>query len=193
MIIPGHNNETNRNNKNKNRNINNYATKRFLILALLCAVAQGAWADTWNGSTSRPTYDRNRDVVIIRTGAELAYVHQHWDDDSGDGMTSYSVSACTAYFQLLNGLTADHRWPQTRRQARHSWSLPRQRQESCCEISPITQRTARGKCLGLFCYCVMSPNAPRYDCQRSTLRLSTFHVTIVNAPRYDCYPSVEGF
>lgn len=60
--------------------------KVFFMLALLCAVVQGAWADTWDGSTSRPTYDRDRDVVIIQTYAELAYIHQHWDDDSGDGV-----------------------------------------------------------------------------------------------------------
>ena len=60
--------------------------KILLMIALLCAVVQGAWADKWNGSVSRPTYDASRNFVIIRTGAELAYVHQHWDDDSGDGV-----------------------------------------------------------------------------------------------------------
>ena len=60
--------------------------KIFLILALLCTVVQGAWADKWDGSVSRPTYDASHNFVIIRTGAELAYVHQHWDDDSGDGV-----------------------------------------------------------------------------------------------------------
>ena len=62
----------------------------LLMLALLCTVVQGAWADTWDGTISRPTFYRSyngySDVVVIRTGAELAYVYEHWDDDSGDGV-----------------------------------------------------------------------------------------------------------
>ena len=73
--------------------------KVLLILALLCAVAQGAWAqipdptvfdDVWDGhSTSKPEYytgyfDENpayqgySDVVIIRKASELAYLRDHF-------------------------------------------------------------------------------------------------------------------
>jgi hypothetical protein len=59
----------------------------FLMLALLCTLVQTTWAqDVWDGSTSRPTYLPGRQVIIIRTAAELAYAQQHWDDDSGDGV-----------------------------------------------------------------------------------------------------------
>lgn len=73
--------------------------KVLLILALLCAVAQGAWAqipdptvfdDVWDGhSTSKPEYytgyfDENpayqgySDVVIIKKASELAYLRDHF-------------------------------------------------------------------------------------------------------------------
>ena len=44
-------------------------------------------------------YTVDKTNLCIGTGDTLYYP---W----GDGMTSYNVSACTAYFQLLNGLTA---------------------------------------------------------------------------------------
>ena len=66
--------------------------KFLLIFALLCTVAQGVWADTWDGtSKSRPTYyswyGGRTEVVVINTAAELAYAAEHWDDDSGDGVS----------------------------------------------------------------------------------------------------------
>ena len=59
----------------------------ILLIVLLCAAVQGAWAETWDGSSkSRPTYYTNyggrNNVVVIRTAAELAYASEHWDDDS---------------------------------------------------------------------------------------------------------------
>ena len=56
--------------------------KKYILstLLLLCAAAQGAWADTWDGSISQPAYDSSRGVYVIKKGAELAYIHQHWDD-----------------------------------------------------------------------------------------------------------------
>ena len=56
--------------------------KNFLsTLLLLCAAAQGAWADDlWDGSVSRPAFDSSRGVYVIKKGAELAYIHQHWAD-----------------------------------------------------------------------------------------------------------------
>ena len=56
--------------------------KKYILstLLLLCAAAQGAWADIWDGSISQPAYDSSRGVYVIKKGAELAYIHQHWDD-----------------------------------------------------------------------------------------------------------------
>ena len=66
--------------------------KIYLLMALLTAVVQVAWADTWDGtSKSRPTYyswyGGRTEVVVINTAAELAYAAEHWDDDSGDGVS----------------------------------------------------------------------------------------------------------
>ena len=73
------------------------------MLALLCAVAQGAWSqipnptifdDVWDGhSTSKPEYYSGwqenpaykgyYDVVIIKKASELAYIRDHWKEQSG--------------------------------------------------------------------------------------------------------------
>ena len=70
--------------------------KIFLLTALLCAVVQGAWAqitfpivydDVWDGtSKTKPAYDAGRGYVIINRASELAYIREHWEDDSGDGV-----------------------------------------------------------------------------------------------------------
>ena len=64
--------------------------KLLFVALLLGAAAQGAWAqnyDVWNGtSKSKPWYHSQTGYVVIRTAAELAYVAEHWDDDSGDGV-----------------------------------------------------------------------------------------------------------
>ena len=57
--------------------------KILLTTALLCTAGQGTWADTWDGSsTKRPAYDSDRDCIVIRTAAELAYIRDCWDDKS---------------------------------------------------------------------------------------------------------------
>ena len=57
--------------------------KILLTTALLCIAVQGTWADTWDGSsTKRPAYDSDRDCIVIRTAAELAYIRDCWDDKS---------------------------------------------------------------------------------------------------------------
>ena len=57
--------------------------KILLTTALLCIAVQGTWADTWDGSsTKRPAYDSNRNCIVIRTAAELAYIRDCWDDKS---------------------------------------------------------------------------------------------------------------
>ena len=80
--------------------------KIFLILALLCTVAQGAWAtiwnepdmsgawkdvDVWDGKTRTKPQSwefLNHDLIVvyINTAAELAYVNSHWNTvDNYDG------------------------------------------------------------------------------------------------------------
>ena len=61
--------------------------KIIFILALLCSVAQGAWADKWDGqSFEEPPIYYNREnpgtyfQVMIYNAAQLAYVFKHWYD-----------------------------------------------------------------------------------------------------------------
>ncbi|MBR0170364.1 MAG: hypothetical protein IJQ14_05925 [Bacteroidales bacterium] len=58
--------------------------KSFLILALLCAFAQGAHAqnyDVWDGhSEQQPTIYTGGYWVLIDNAANLAYVRNHWND-----------------------------------------------------------------------------------------------------------------
>lgn len=72
--------------------------KIILMFALLCAVAQGVWAqipdptvfdDVWDGhSTSKPEYSIISGV-IIKKASELAYVRDHWKEDSGYESTNW--------------------------------------------------------------------------------------------------------
>ena len=56
--------------------------KLLMILALLCAVVQGVWADKWDGSSeSRPGYTY-QGRIIIYSAAELAYIRNHWEEKS---------------------------------------------------------------------------------------------------------------
>ena len=51
----------------------------MIMIALLCAVAQGAWADKWDGKTEKsPSNNPDRHTVYIHTAAELAYICNHW-------------------------------------------------------------------------------------------------------------------
>ena len=58
-------------------------TKKLLLLlllfTLLCTTVQRSWAmNVWDGSVSPPAYDASRHVYVVKTGAELAYIHQNW-------------------------------------------------------------------------------------------------------------------
>ena len=62
--------------------------KIFLLIALFCAVVQGAWADDYGyPDKSEPnfygTYKDKHNVVVITSAAELAYINEHFDDESG--------------------------------------------------------------------------------------------------------------
>ena len=82
--------------------------KSILILALLCAFAQGAWAQNykvWDGSTTTQpqfysSYGGYTNVVVINTGAELAYVRDNWRSNSG-------YWGDKPYYQLRYLLNAD--------------------------------------------------------------------------------------
>ena len=62
--------------------------KLLLFIAMLCAFAQGAWAqfsepvvydDVWDGvTTTKPSYDYSNHWVVIETAAELAYIRDYW-------------------------------------------------------------------------------------------------------------------
>ena len=78
--------------------------KILLILALLCAIVQGAWADKWDGWTKTEppgiSYDNGYKYIAINSAAELAYIAEHWDDE---------VPACTDldYYEFNYILNAD--------------------------------------------------------------------------------------
>ena len=62
----------------------------FLMIALLCAAAQGAWAATRTyeyPTKTKPAFEASHDgksnVVIINTAAELAYITANFSEDSG--------------------------------------------------------------------------------------------------------------
>ena len=60
--------------------------KILMIIALLCAIVQETWADTWDGSTTtRPqvSYQQGETIFTIHiyTAAQLAFVAQNWDTD----------------------------------------------------------------------------------------------------------------
>ena len=62
--------------------------KILSILALLCAVAQGAWADDYGYPTkTKPSFETSykgkSNVVVIKTAAELAYITEHFSEGSG--------------------------------------------------------------------------------------------------------------
>ena len=82
-----------------NNYINNKKMKKkvFAILALLCTVVQGAWADTWDGSsesmpdivTSVKYPEKTRTIYVeIHSAAQLAYISNHW----GETMEGIGIS-----------------------------------------------------------------------------------------------------
>ena len=90
--------------------------KIFLLIALLCAVAQGAWAqnyDVWDGVTyTKPTastiveranWDR-LGTIEINTAAELAWLMNHFEDE--DDKISDKWYVCVACESNIN-LNAD--------------------------------------------------------------------------------------
>ena len=62
--------------------------KLLSMLALLCAVVQGAWADDTYAYPTKTKlefhaeYGGKSNVVVINTAAELAYITEHFDENS---------------------------------------------------------------------------------------------------------------
>ena len=60
--------------------------KIFLMLALLCAVVQGVWAQNnwgvWDGHSEEkpPFLDGGAPTVVIESGAHMLYIRNHWDE-----------------------------------------------------------------------------------------------------------------
>ena len=91
--------------------------KLFLILALLCAVAQGAWAqnfDVWDGVTETKPQEIAR-VIYIKKASDLAYLRKHFRDyiwnEHNEVNTSLSGTthhiAYNSAFELPISLQAD--------------------------------------------------------------------------------------
>lgn len=70
--------------------------KLFFLLALLCVMVQGVFADKWDGfSTSKPAWDGS--AAVIKTAAELAYIRDHWQKVRAMTATSISINSTTAW------------------------------------------------------------------------------------------------
>ena len=90
-------------------------TKKLFLLtvALLCAVAQVAWADTWDGqTTSMPSNGGTPGsfTIYIKSGAELAYLRDNWKELAFSYVPNYyepSVSEKVYYYQCNIELQAD--------------------------------------------------------------------------------------
>ena len=76
----------------------------IFILALLCAMAQGAWAADRTYTYPNPTkpsfhaeYNGKSNVVVVNTETELVYVTAHFSEDSGHKGASLYVRAVFAF------------------------------------------------------------------------------------------------
>jgi hypothetical protein len=71
----------------------------ILMIALLCAIAQGAWAqvitfpiqydDVWDGHASTKPTTFDNDYLVINTAAELVYAREHWQEKADNGIGYY--------------------------------------------------------------------------------------------------------
>ena len=72
--------------------------KILFILALICAVVQGAKADdgwsVWDGSSMEQpevTTNCDRKVILIKSAANLAYIRKHWTERIDGERTTIGV------------------------------------------------------------------------------------------------------
>jgi len=89
--------------------------KIFLLFVLLCAAAQGAWADTYDYPTkTKPefhaSYGGKSNVVVINTAAELAYITEHFYEDSGFHVDKDDWSQLDYYLNADIDMGTEHSW-----------------------------------------------------------------------------------
>ena len=89
--------------------------KILFVLALLCTVVQGAWADDYKYPTkTKPafytSYGGKSNVVVLRTPAELAYVTEHFSDDSGFDVEDDDWSELNYYLDADIDMGTDYSW-----------------------------------------------------------------------------------
>jgi hypothetical protein len=82
--------------------------KLFLILALLCALVQGTRAqnfDVWDGhTTTRPSEMAYHGGWCINSAAELAYIREHWDEETGWEGTDKVYHWCDTKYSLTTNI-----------------------------------------------------------------------------------------
>ena len=68
--------------------------KTLLFIALLCAVAQGAWAQNyayWDGLTREQPPLSGNNTILIQNAAQLAYARDHWQDEINNSYHYYDI------------------------------------------------------------------------------------------------------
>ena len=82
--------------------------KFFLLIALVCTAAQGAWAqnfDVWDGhTTTRPSQTAGHGGYNINSAAELAYIREHWDEETGWEGTDKVYHWCDTKYSLTTNI-----------------------------------------------------------------------------------------
>lgn len=76
--------------------------KLLLFIALLCAFAQGAWAqnyDVWDGETQTAPHASSNNTIEINTAAELAWLMHNFRNGSVQ-YNNVSISPYSANFNL---------------------------------------------------------------------------------------------
>ena len=90
--------------------------KVLLILALLCTIVQGAWADDDYGypTKTKPefhdSYGGKSNVVVINTAAELAYITEHFYEDSDFPVDRDDWSQLDYYLNADIDMGTEHSW-----------------------------------------------------------------------------------
>ena len=89
--------------------------KLFLILALLLTAVTGVWADTYDyPEKTKPTfytsYGGKNNVVVLRTPAELAYVTEHFSDDSDFDVEDDDWSELNYYLDADIDMGTSYSW-----------------------------------------------------------------------------------
>ena len=68
--------------------------KTLLFFALLCAFAQGAWAQNyayWDGLTREQPPLSGNNTILIQNAAQLAYARDHWQDEINNSYHYYDI------------------------------------------------------------------------------------------------------